>query len=48
MMGLTGVHVNRLLRDLRQERILEFHYRRLRVINPDKLVDAAGVDPQVM
>ena len=47
-MGLTGVHVNRVLRDLRQEQIVEFHYRRLRVINPDKLVDAAGVDPQLM
>jgi CRP-like cAMP-binding protein len=46
--GLTGVHVNRVLRDLRRERIVEFHYRRLRVLDPDKLVDAAGVDPQLM
>jgi CRP-like cAMP-binding protein len=46
--GLTGVHVNRVLRDLRRERILEFHYRRLRVLNPDKLVDVAGVDPKLM
>lgn len=45
--GLTGVHVNRVLRDLRTEGILEFHYRRLRILNPDKLVDAAGVDPHV-
>lgn len=44
--GLTGVHVNRVLRDLRKEEILEFHYRRLRILNPDKLVDAARVDPQ--
>jgi CRP/FNR family transcriptional regulator len=43
--GLTGVHVNRVLRDLRKERILEFHYRRLRIVNPDKLVDIAGIDP---
>ena len=47
-MGLTGVHVNRVLRVLRRERVLEFHYRRLRVLNPDKLVDAAGVDPQLI
>ena len=47
-MGLTGVHVNRVLRELRRERILEFHYRRLRVIDPDRLVDVAGVDPQLM
>jgi CRP-like cAMP-binding protein len=45
--GLTGVHVNRVLRDLRADGILEFHYRRLRILNPDKLVDVAGVDPQV-
>ena len=43
--GLTGVHVNRVLRDLRTDGIVEFHYRRLRILNPDKLVDAAGVDP---
>ena len=45
--GLTGVHVNRVLRDLRKEGILGFHYRRLRILNPDKLVDVAGIDPQV-
>lgn len=45
--GLTGVHVNRVLRNLRADGILEFHYRRLRILNPDKLVDVAGVDPQV-
>ena len=45
--GLTGVHVNRVLRDLRKEGILGFHYRRLRILNPDKLVDVAGIDPLV-
>lgn len=45
--GLTGVHVNRVLRDLRKDGILEFHYRRLRIVNPDKLVDVAGIDPHV-
>jgi hypothetical protein len=45
--GLTGVHVNRVLRDLRKEGIAEFHYRRLRILNPDKLVDVAGIEPQV-
>lgn len=43
--GLTGVHVNRVLRGLRTEGILEFHYRRLHILNPDRLVDVAGVDP---
>lgn len=41
---LTGIHVNRILRDLRGEGILDFHYRRLRILDPDKLMDAASVD----
>tara|TARA_R110000787_G_scaffold20785_56_gene61856 strand:+ start:2280 stop:3053 length:774 start_codon:yes stop_codon:yes gene_type:complete len=45
--GLTGVHVNRVIRDLRQEGVLEFHYRRLKILNPDKLVDIADIDPQL-
>lgn len=45
--GLTGVHVNRVLQDLRKEGIAEFHYRHLRILNPDKLVDVAGIDPHV-
>src|SRR3546814_10980328 len=28
--GLTGAHVNRVLRDLREERVVEFPYRSLR------------------
>ncbi len=46
--GLTGVHVNRILRGLSSEKIVEFHYRRLRILNPDKLVDVAGIDPQTV
>lgn len=45
--GLTFVHVNRVLRDLRQDGIVEFHYRRLRILDPDKLIDVAGTDPQL-
>lgn len=45
--GLTLVHVNRVLRDLRSEGIVEFHYRRLSILDPDKLVDVAGIDPQL-
>ena len=45
--GLSNVHVNRVLRDLRQEGIVEFHYRRLKIMNPDKLADIAGVDPRI-
>ncbi len=39
----SGFHVNRGLRDLRNEGIAEFHYRRLLILNPDELVDAAGI-----
>jgi CRP-like cAMP-binding protein len=45
--GLTSVHVNRVLGELRREGIVEFHYRRLRVLDPDKLIDVAGIDPHL-
>ena len=45
--GLSSVHVNRVLRDLCKDGIVEFHYRRLRILNPDKLVDVARIDPHV-
>lgn len=45
--GLTGVHVNRVLRDLRNDRIVEFHYRRLIILDPDRLVDVADIEPQL-
>lgn len=44
--GLTFVHVNRVLSILRKERVVEFHYRRLRIVDPDRLIEIAGVDPQ--
>ena len=46
--GLTGVHVNRVLRELKDSKVLEFHYRRLTVIDPDRLVEEAGLDPNIM
>src|SRR3546814_3500604 len=36
--GLTFVHVNRILRTLRKEGVVEFHHRRLRMLDPDRLV----------
>jgi CRP-like cAMP-binding protein len=45
--GLTGVHVNRVLRELRSEGVVEFHYHKLRILNPDKLLDVAQIDPQL-
>lgn len=46
--GLTGVHVNRVLHDLKQDGILTFSYRRLVILNPDKLVDLADIDTELM
>lgn len=46
--GLTGVHVNRVLSGLRKQGIADFHYKRLRILDPDKLADIAGIDPEVM
>lgn len=45
--GLTFVHVNRVLSTLRKERIVHFHYRRLRILDPDRLIEVAGVDPEM-
>jgi CRP-like cAMP-binding protein len=46
--GLTGVHVNRMLRDLRKDGVVEFHHQRLRILDPDKLIDVAGIDPDLI
>jgi CRP-like cAMP-binding protein len=46
--GLTGVHVNRILQSLRNDGIVEFHYRRLQILDPDKLLDVARIDPQTV
>jgi len=46
--GLTGVHVNRVLGDLRKDGILSFCYRRLTILDPDRLVDVAGIDPELL
>src|SRR3546814_111707 len=46
--GLTGVHVNRVLGDLKTDGILTFSYRHLSILDPDKLVDVAGIDPALL
>jgi CRP-like cAMP-binding protein len=45
--GLTFIHVSRVLSQLRQDGIVEFHYRRLRILDPDKLIEVAGIDPHL-
>lgn len=46
--GLTGIHVNRVLGDFKTDGILTFSYRRLSILDPDKLVDVAGIDPELL
>lgn len=46
--GLTGVHVNRVLADLKKDGILTFSYRRLVILDPDRLVDVAEADPELV
>jgi CRP-like cAMP-binding protein len=47
-LGLTPVHVNRMLASLRKEGVLHFKLGRMRVLDPDKLVDIAGLDDDVV
>lgn len=42
--GLTGVHVSRTLRRLREEGVIRFRRGRLRICDPDALIAASGVD----
>lgn len=39
--SVTGTHVNRILRDFCNDRILELHDRRLRIFDPDRLLAVA-------
>ncbi|MBI1213489.1 MAG: helix-turn-helix domain-containing protein [Alphaproteobacteria bacterium] len=47
-LGLTSVHVNRVLRDLRKKGVLEFHYKRLCIHDPDKLIGIAEIDQNLL
>lgn len=47
-MGLTGVHVNRMLSELRKKGIIQFHYRHLQIMDPDQLMELAFVDAHVL
>lgn len=45
--GLTSVHVNRVLSALRDDGVLHFHYRRLTILDPDRLVKTADIEPRL-
>jgi hypothetical protein len=40
--------VNRVLGDFKTDGILTFSYRRLSILDPDKLLDVAGIDPELL
>ncbi|WP_114951981.1 Crp/Fnr family transcriptional regulator [Sphingosinicella terrae] len=44
-LGLTPVHVNRMLRRLRDERLIELERKQLRLPDPARLVATCGFDP---
>lgn len=44
-LGITAVHVNRSLQELRQNRLIRFEGGRLTIINWDRLVELADFDP---
>jgi hypothetical protein len=43
-MGITSVHVNRIVKQLRDDNILEFHRGSVRVIDEQKLWELADFD----
>ncbi len=43
-LGLTSVHVNRTLRELRQQDLIKIAKRTLHVLDPDRLADIAGFE----
>ena len=47
-LGLTTVHVNRTLRNLRQAKLLDIHGRVLTVLEPGQLAEVAGFDAEAV
>lgn len=47
-LGLTSVHVNRTLRDLREKELLTLSNRTLRIVDPDGLAEIAGFEPETV
>lgn len=44
-LGLTAIHVNRMLRELREADLLHFHRGHVELTNRDELIALAGFDP---
>ena len=46
--GLTSVHVNRVLQRMRQEGLIELAGRQLRILDLDRMKEVAGFDPNYL
>jgi CRP-like cAMP-binding protein len=46
--GLTAIHVNRMIRRLREDRVLDFHERKLTIIDPERLFAIANLSDAVI
>jgi CRP-like cAMP-binding protein len=47
-LGLTPVHVNRMLKRLKEERLIALEQRRLRLLDPPRLFAFCGFDPSYL
>jgi CRP-like cAMP-binding protein len=47
-LGITAVHANRVIKQLRQEGIVAFHRGRVEVLDDGKLLELAGFDPRYL
>jgi CRP-like cAMP-binding protein len=47
-LGITAVHANRVIKQLRQEGIVAFHRGRVEVLDERKLLELAGFDPRYL
>ena len=43
--GMTSVHVNRILQALRLDELLDFSYGAVKILNETRLRELAGFDP---
>jgi CRP-like cAMP-binding protein len=46
--GLTNIHVNRVLREFHKQDLIECRQRKLRILNEEYLADMAGFDKNII
>jgi hypothetical protein len=45
--GLTPIHTNRMLGELRHRGIIDYGNGLFRILDPERLFEAAGIDPEM-